>query len=191
MAVENKLNDTIQNEINKMYDGLDHEDNNEDVIDHDHLTKDESDHDIDSIVDSVDSAMSKGASKRDVDRQSGLSDDSNVSSSAEEDNTSEANVTPDIDADSDIMKFIDAMTQDDANKTKDTLHKEGYDDKSSSYSQGMMTFIFTIMGIGLVFTVISLLSSLAWPIPFIGSWNLVIGVFMMLYGSLFLLNWRR
>ena len=194
MAVEKKtkLNDAIQKAIDKSYGGIDHEDSSKDVIDHDdHLTEDGSNRDIDSIVDSVNATISGGAGGSNMDGQFDSPDDSKTNHPEADDSAYGVKVASNIDAESDIMKLIDTMTQDDADKTKETLHKEGYDDRASIYTQGMMTFVGIIMGIGLVVTVISMLSSLAWPIPFIGVWNLVIGVFMILYGSLFLLNWRR
>ena len=61
----------------------------------------------------------------------------------------------------------------------------------SSYDPGMLRLIFGLMILGLAVTVITMLTSFAYPIPVIGPWNLAVGVFMILYGFLFLLDWRR
>ena len=74
-----------------------------------------------------------------------------------------------------------------------TVDEDGDTDRTgkSSYDPGMLRLIFGLMILGLAVTVITMLTSFAYPIPVIGPWNLAVGVFMILYGFLFLLDWRR
>jgi hypothetical protein len=94
-------------------------------------------------------------------------------------------------ADADIMDMISKMTAADEKKTRDTIVKSGLSDSRSNYSNGMLATLAVIAIIGLVIVVVSLLTSLRYPIPGLNGWNLAIGVFMIAYSFLFLLNWRR
>ena len=106
-------------------------------------------------------------------------------------------------ADADILALVREMggvvpEDNDANGDANvdnarTVDEDEDTDRTSkhSYDPGMLRLIFGLMIIGLAVTVITMLTSFAYPIPVIGPWNLAIGVFMILYGFLFLLDWRR
>jgi hypothetical protein len=96
-----------------------------------------------------------------------------------------------IKADDDLMAMIESMTKDESAITQDTIAKAGLQDNRSNYSTSMLAFIFGNMIIGLLIVIIAAFTSNQYPIPFLGVWNLIIGVFLAGYGSLFLLNWKR
>ena len=86
-----------------------------------------------------------------------------------------------------LKAMIDKVTREDSLKTEKTIAKE----TDGSYSPSELAVISITMIIGLIATVLSMLTSFHYPIPALGVWNLVIGVFLMMYGALFLTNWKH